>query len=358
MQKIFSIVFVLAVTPTLNLNAQSTAYAVDQAEFPTIKFVSFPIPAGAPFTTILAPFVGGTEIGGDFGPDGKIYIRGGDGSLLGVLEPTLGTVTTVDTITGVNSGQTITGMGFNHATGTMYLASTSFALAVSELYTVDLTTAAATFIGTVTNAADLFTLAVNGQGEIYGFDAANDNLIKIDPASGAGTIIGSVGVNVRKGSQDTDFDPATGDLYWASHNGVMGELRTVDITTGNSTLVTTWSAELSLLAIAADSSTTSIEQGSAEVPDEFELSQNYPNPFNPTTLINYQAPTAGHVELKVYNTLGQEIRTLANSIQSIGTHQAAWDGRDSHGNVVPSGVYFYQLKAGSFVKTRKMLFIR
>ncbi len=93
-------------------------------------------------------------------------------------------------------------------------------------------------------------------------------------------------------------------------------------------------------------------------PKSFQLYANYPNPFNPTTIINYYVPSAGSVELKIYNQLGQEIRTLANSIQPIGTHQVVWDGRDGHGNSVVSGLYFYRLKAGLVVETRKMILLR
>ncbi len=94
------------------------------------------------------------------------------------------------------------------------------------------------------------------------------------------------------------------------------------------------------------------------VPRRFSLHQNFPNPFNPTTTIKYEVPTAGNVELKIYNQLGQETRKLANSIKPVGMHQVVWDGRNGQGKIVTSGVYFYRLRAGSFVQTRKMLFIR
>ncbi len=103
---------------------------------------------------------------------------------------------------------------------------------------------------------------------------------------------------------------------------------------------------------------TSVDNKSSNIPGNYTLEQNYPNPFNPTTIINYDVPSIGNVQLKIYNQLGQEIGTLVNSMQQIGSHQVVWDGIDNQGNVVSSGVYFYQLQAGSFVQTRKMLFIR
>lgn len=94
------------------------------------------------------------------------------------------------------------------------------------------------------------------------------------------------------------------------------------------------------------------------VPVLFSLHQNYPNPFNPSTIINYSLPSASQVELRIYNTLGQEIRTLVNSTQPIGSHQAIWDGRDNSGNFVTSGVYFYRIQAGDFLETRRLLLLR
>lgn len=96
----------------------------------------------------------------------------------------------------------------------------------------------------------------------------------------------------------------------------------------------------------------------AETPYEYRLFSNYPNPFNPTTTISYSLFSASKVELKIYNALGQEIRMLVNARQPTGTHRVEWDGRDDNGNLAASGLYFYQLRAGSFVETRKMILIR
>ncbi|UCE19628.1 MAG: VCBS repeat-containing protein [Gemmatimonadota bacterium] len=97
------------------------------------------------------------------------------------------------------------------------------------------------------------------------------------------------------------------------------------------------------------------------VPTEFYLSQNYPNPFNPTTSIQYsvvsdQVPP--HVTLKIYNILGQDVRTLINEIQEPGYYAAVWDGRDEGGREVSSGVYYFRLIAGHFGKTKSMVLLR
>ncbi len=76
------------------------------------------------------------------------------------------------------------------------------------------------------------------------------------------------------------------------------------------------------------------------LPKDFELSQNYPNPFNPTTIINYQLPMNSHVNLKVYDVLGREVRTLVNANENSGTYEIRFDAAG-----LPSGVYFYRLEA-------------
>jgi len=95
-----------------------------------------------------------------------------------------------------------------------------------------------------------------------------------------------------------------------------------------------------------------------EVPQTFALFQNYPNPFNPATEISYQLPEKSEVELTIFNLQGQKIRTLFSGQQSAGTHRVKWNGVDENGNAVASGVYLCQMRAGKFVKARKMLLLR
>ncbi|MEJ2616292.1 MAG: T9SS type A sorting domain-containing protein, partial [Ignavibacteriaceae bacterium] len=89
------------------------------------------------------------------------------------------------------------------------------------------------------------------------------------------------------------------------------------------------------------------------LPTEFELSQNYPNPFNPTTTIKYSIPKTSYVTLKVYDILGKEVATLLNKDKSAGNYQVKFNASN-----LPSGVYFYRIKAGSFNQVRKMLLIK
>jgi len=85
----------------------------------------------------------------------------------------------------------------------------------------------------------------------------------------------------------------------------------------------------------------------------FELNQNYPNPFNPTTTIKYQIPELSFVTIKVFDVLGSEITTLVNEEKAIGSYEVEFDA-----SRLSSGIYFYQLKSGDFVETKKMILMK
>ena len=87
------------------------------------------------------------------------------------------------------------------------------------------------------------------------------------------------------------------------------------------------------------------QQPAGENPQGFTLSQNYPNPFNPSTRIEYALPVLGHVTIKIYNILGQEIRTLVDEEQMSGHHAVEWNGVSAEGFSVSTGVYFYRIEA-------------
>ncbi len=88
-------------------------------------------------------------------------------------------------------------------------------------------------------------------------------------------------------------------------------------------------------------------------PTVYSLDQNYPNPFNPSTVIRFAIPVAGEVSLSVYNTLGQKVAQLLNSTMPAGYHQVEFNAKD-----FPSGLYMYEVKAGAFTSTKKMLLIK
>jgi hypothetical protein len=98
---------------------------------------------------------------------------------------------------------------------------------------------------------------------------------------------------------------------------------------------------------------------STEVPTRFELSQNYPNPFNPTTKFRFSLPKQNDVRVVVFDILGREVKTLVNEKNLVaGKYEVDWDGTNSMGSQVSSGVYFYKIVTGGFVDTKKMIMIK
>ncbi len=105
-------------------------------------------------------------------------------------------------------------------------------------------------------------------------------------------------------------------------------------------------------------SVQTFDNDSQELPKTFELFQNYPNPFNAETIIRYQLPESSHVSLKIFNLLGQEIKTLLDKKQQTGEYQIRWNGLDYLGNQASSGIYIMNFVAGSFVESRKILLLK
>ncbi len=98
---------------------------------------------------------------------------------------------------------------------------------------------------------------------------------------------------------------------------------------------------------------TSVAPVSSTVPEEFRVSQNYPNPFNPSTTIRVDIPQASKVKIIVFNILGKEVATIVNEELKPGGYDVKWDGTN-----IASGTYFYTMRAGNFVQTRKMLLLK
>ncbi len=98
--------------------------------------------------------------------------------------------------------------------------------------------------------------------------------------------------------------------------------------------------------------------GSVSLPETFELSQNYPNPFNPETQIHYALSVKSEISLVVYDILGRKVTTLAQGAFDAGEYVARWDGRNSDGSPVASGMYFYRLTANGKALSRKMTLLK
>jgi hypothetical protein len=139
-------------------------------------------------------------------------------------------------------------------------------------------------------------------------------------------------------------------------------------------LTTTWPSEFNLptvdwLAGVANGAPLTVEtppdlttptsvEGEDILPFSFALQQNYPNPFNPQTTISYQVPVTSDVKVEVYNLKGQLVRTLVDQRVNQGRYTVVWNGDNSSGQIVSSGVYFVKMTAGKFKQVRKMTLVR
>ena len=140
----------------------------------------------------------------------------------------------------------------------------------------------------------------------------------------------------------------------------------ISITSGNNKLWPVWmdnrTGVYQIWTVPIEISSVDVEQN-PEIISEFRLEQNYPNPFNPSTRIQYHVARISQVTLRVYDVLGNEVATLVNEEKPAGSYEiefSAKGGSTSSGNAynLSSGIYFFQLQAGSFVDTKKMILLR
>jgi hypothetical protein len=104
---------------------------------------------------------------------------------------------------------------------------------------------------------------------------------------------------------------------------------------------------------------TTTGAGDAPLPDSFALHANVPNPFNPQTAIAYDIPAGGaDVNITIYDVAGRRVRELVSQHRPAGVFSVQWNGDDDHGQRVASGVYFYRMRAGEFIDTKKMVLLK
>jgi hypothetical protein len=107
------------------------------------------------------------------------------------------------------------------------------------------------------------------------------------------------------------------------------------------------------LSTTADVVTSNEHDVALDMPQRYQLHHNYPNPFNPSTNINFDLPQAQDVRLEVFDLLGRRVALLVNESLAAGFHSVTFDA-----SALTSGVYFYRIQAGSFVKTQKMMLVK
>jgi flagellar hook assembly protein FlgD len=164
------------------------------------------------------------------------------------------------------------------------------------------------------------------------------------------------GVKTEDGSGITKFSDLTEDY---SQTTFTSELDGMPIGSVIFNDAVTYNSSTAFTAVINHyKSLTDVKTVNNAIPETYKLAQNYPNPFNPTTTINFSIPKSGNVKLAVFNMLGQKVRTLVDGDLSAGNLSATWDGKDGSGRAVSSGIYFYQLNAGSFSATHKMILMK
>ncbi len=119
-----------------------------------------------------------------------------------------------------------------------------------------------------------------------------------------------------------------------------------------------WDATEIAWTVTFDGKATGLEEQEVNLSKDFTLEQNYPNPFNSNTMISFNIPKTESVTINIYDIKGQKICTLLNNKMKAGNHSVKWNGRNNKGNIVPSGIYFYRIEAGSYQKVKRMLFIK
>lgn len=194
-----------------------------------------------------------------------------------------------------------------------------------------------------------FTFQLNKSGtydifEIlpYTENSADNALYKISVGV---TVIDSFYLNQNEGSGNWKN---IGRFYLSADSSI--SIKVID--SGESSSGPVIRADAFKVLLYAESPSNVVEDHTSNVKDYY-LAQNYPNPFNPSTNIQYAISNRQFVNLKVYNVLGKEIATIVNEEKPAGTYEITW-----HAENLPSGVYFYQLQAGSYAQTEKMLLLK
>lgn len=214
-----------------------------------------------------------------------------------------------------------------------------------------------------------FSLAKDCPMQAAGFEFGvplDANVIKPQPGSFVSATIGSF---QWQGSGQFDFQLATDILFEniVHQQTVSGNNLPFSSDLGYSDTTayfwrvkpTTESQYGKLYSFSVTGTATDVEDVSgATLPLTFSLAQNYPNPFNPTTRIEFELPRSEKATVRVTNILGETVATLLDEVLAAGRHVVEWRGTDRSGKAVPSGVYFYSLKAGDFSDVRKMVLLK
>ena len=224
------------------------------------------------------------------------------------------------------------------------------------LYRIDISTGDITFV--VDAAGNYSGITFNPQtNELWASSRAilppnKDAIFKVNISTGDTTIIGHTGLN--KITNDLVFDEDLNLYGVIGSSSELNDFISINPQNGSGTIIGSVGMKNILGLAYVGSIPTGVEETRSNIPEEFALYQNYPNPFNPSTTITYQLPNSSRVTLKVFDILGNEIATLVDEEKESGIYEVEFSGLSARA----SGVYIYQLKAGTFIQARKMLFLK
>lgn len=212
-----------------------------------------------------------------------------------------------------------------------------------------------------TNLLKVFKALINLKINYETFSSSNFTMdvsgtvkkMNLNHASMDAFIIGNFGVTSQNPNQNFSRTGWWYDYFSGDSINVTNTTSSITLEPGEFKLYTTVKLPTPEPGIISD--VELIEPG---IVNEYELKQNYPNPFNPSTIIRYSVVSPSSVSLKIYDVLGREVKTLVNQEQINGVYQVNWNGDDSLGNKVTSGVYFYRIDAGTFSDVKKMLLVK
>jgi hypothetical protein len=225
---------------------------------------------------------------------------------------------------------------------------------LGRLYRLNLATGDTVGIGTAPGIS-YGSIAFSPTGKLWATGlpttSGKDRIYTINTATGEATLVGANGDSAYTPSI---FFAPDGGLYGLKGIGVQtNTIISIDTLTGvGTTILSPGMTGMTALTMPTFGVSVGVES-TEEMPQTVALEQNYPNPFNPSTTIRYGLPNRSRVTLTIFNTLGQIVRELVNGETEAGYHEVRFDGSG-----LSSGVYFYRLRAGNFVETRKLLLVR
>jgi len=309
---------------------------------------------------------------------------------------TVGNLYVVNDSTGASSlvgasGEFIKGLAFDPIDGALWGSDAS-----GGVYTLDIHTGAATLVGNTGLPATPDLFFDNG-GFLYGSSGggvANNNLISIDKSTGQGTVVGAIGFASVAGmaqrldrvvpvalhsfssravagqveiswrlagiegaiSFDVSRTDEDGRLLRFDGAGIIEHYSEYKLIDG--TVAPGSAYEYAVEVLEDGHPVTSFRTSVATPALQASLDQNVPNPFNPETTIRFTLENVAHVSLAVYDAKGRHVTTLVDEVRGAGPHAARWNGTDTAGAPVSTGVYFYRMRAGNERLSKRMVLLK